>query len=92
MSDHSPEAQANCVSCAAPLNGSFCIARGERRFDHHALSIKHFVEHAFKAFTHVDGAIFRTLRTLAFAPGRLTAGWAAGCRKPYMAPVQRSSS
>lgn len=88
MSVHTPEALANCVSCAAPLNGPFCSACGERRFDHHALSIKHFVEHAFEAFTHLDGAIFRTLRALVLQPGRLTADWAAGRRKPYMPPVQ----
>lgn len=79
---------AACPACSAELTGQFCEACGEKRFDHHSLSLGHFFEHAFEAFAHFDGAIFRTLRTLVARPGRLTADYVRGCRKPYLAPVQ----
>lgn len=82
-----PEAM-NCATCGAELSGDYCAACGEKRFDHHSLSLGHFFEHALEAFIHFDGAIFRTLRTLVARPGRLTADYARGSRKPYLAPVQ----
>lgn len=77
-----------CPACGKPLAAPFCGQCGEKRLDHHALSLGHFLEHAAEAFIHFDGAIVRTLKTLVLAPGRLTADWARGCRKPYLAPVQ----
>jgi hypothetical protein len=78
----------SCAACGATLNEEFCGSCGERKFDHHALSLGHFAEHAFEAFSHFDTAILRTLKALVMAPGRLTADWARGCRKPYLPPVQ----
>lgn len=80
---------ARCPNCEADLGaGRFCAVCGEQRFDHHSLSLKHFLEHALEAFTHFDGAISRTLKTLVARPGKLTADYVRGCRKPYLAPVQ----
>lgn len=78
----------SCATCGVTLSGEYCAGCGERRFDHHALSIGHFAEHAFEAFSHFDTAILRTLKGLVMTPGRLTADWARGCRKPYLPPVQ----
>lgn len=77
-----------CTSCGKTLTAEYCSHCGERKFDHHALSLTHFAEHAFEAFSHFDMAILRTLKTLVMAPGRLTADWVRGCRKPYLPPVQ----
>jgi hypothetical protein len=81
-------AETVCPACGARMDAPFCAACGEKRFDHHSLSLAHFFEHAFEAFAHFDGAMFRTLRTLVARPGRLTADYVRGCRKPYLAPVQ----
>ena len=78
----------SCVSCGAELRGRYCSECGEQRFHHHALSLRHFVEHAFEAVTHVDGTIFRTLRSLVLRPGELTADYVVGRRRPWLAPVQ----
>jgi len=43
---------------------------------------------ALEEFIHFDGAIFRTLKTLAAHPGRLKAEYVHGRRKTYRAPVQ----
>ncbi|MFN7926221.1 MAG: DUF3667 domain-containing protein [Bryobacteraceae bacterium] len=77
-----------CVTCGSHLESTYCPTCGERRFDHHALSLKHFFEHAFEAFAHFDSTIIRSVKALLGDPGRLTADWSAGKRKPYLAPVQ----
>ncbi|MDB6114634.1 MAG: hypothetical protein JWQ62_1579 [Lacunisphaera sp.] len=41
-----------------------------------------------EAFTHADGKIFHSLRLLVTRPGRLTADYLRGSRKPYIAPLQ----
>jgi hypothetical protein len=84
----SSPASAICPNCGASLTGAYCAACGEKRFDHHSLSLAHFLEHAFEAFVHFDGAIIRTLKALVLRPGQLTADYVQGRRKPYLAPVQ----
>jgi hypothetical protein len=69
------------------MPGRFCASCGERRVGSDDLSFKRFVEHTLEAFTHVDGKVFNTLRTLFLVPGQLTADYLRGRRKPYLAPV-----
>ena len=40
----------SCAACGATLSEEYCGSCGERKFDHHALSLGHFAEHAFEAF------------------------------------------
>lgn len=82
-----PSAPAVCVNCGEPLSRRFCPACGEKRPEPHDLSWKHFCVHAFEAFTHADGKIFRTVRLLVAAPGALTADYLRGRHKPYIAPL-----
>ena len=77
-----------CVTCGAPVAGKFCPQCGEKRIEPHDLTLRHFSAHAIEAFTHADGKIFRTLRSLVFRPGELTADYLAGRRRPYIGPLQ----
>ena len=85
MSDAS---QPTCVSCGAPLTGRYCASCGEKRLDHHDDSLLHFLAHGVEAFTHADGKVFATLRTLLLCPGELTAEYLRGRRRPFMGPLQ----
>lgn len=78
-----------CVSCDAPLSGSYCSACGERTLEPEALTLRHFLVHtvAHELFS-VDGALWRTLRLLFFRPGRLSLEYAAGRRRPYLNPFR----
>ncbi len=51
-------------------------------------TVRDFLTHAFEAFTHADGRMLATLRTLVTAPGRLHVDYFAGRRKPYLGPLQ----
>jgi hypothetical protein len=75
-------------SCSRPLDGNFCAHCGEKRPARSDHTLKHFLEHLFEALTHADGKIFLTLRLLFTAPGRLTADYLRGKRKPYIPPLQ----
>ncbi len=79
---------ARCANCAEPLAGKFCFRCGEKRVGPADHTLRRFVEHLFEAFTHADGKIFLTLRSLLTRPGRLTADYLRGKRKPYIAPLQ----
>lgn len=81
--DHAPAA---CENCATPLQGEFCHQCGQS--SHNPLRhAGHAIEEVFESFWHLDGRIFRTLRTLC-SPGRLANAYLAGHRAPYVAPLR----
>src|SRR4051812_33223225 len=77
-----------CPTCERPLEGNFCAHCGEKRPRASDHSVRHFLGHLFEAFTHIDGKIFLSLRLLLAAPGRLTADYLRGKRKPFIPPLQ----
>lgn len=79
---------ARCANCAEPLAGKFCSRCGEKRVGPADHTLRRFLEHLFAAFTHADGKVFLTLRSLLTRPGRLTADYQRGKRKPYIPPLQ----
>jgi hypothetical protein len=83
-----PEATVPCPTCGKPLSGHYCAQCGEKRFSPEDHGLKRSFEQMFVAFTHADGTVFRTLRTLLAHPGRLTADYLKGRRKPYIAPLE----
>lgn len=75
-----------CENCHAPLQGEFCHQCGQS--SHNPLrSMGHAVEDVFESFWHLDGRIFRTLRTL-LSPGRLANAYLTGHRAPFVAPMR----
>ena len=75
-----------CENCASVLQGHYCHVCGQRA--HNPLyDFGHAVEEVFESFWHLDGRIFRTLRDL-FVPGRVAAGYLAGHRVRYVAPLR----
>ncbi len=77
-----------CANCGSPLSGKYCACCGEKLIEHHDLTVRHFAAHAFEAFTHVDGKISRTLRSLLARPGEMTADYVSGKRQPYIGALQ----
>jgi hypothetical protein len=78
---------APCPTCDRPLAGNFCAHCGEKRPGRSDHTLIHFLEHLFEALTHADGKIFLTLRLLLTEPGRLTADYLRGKRRPYIPPL-----
>lgn len=77
-----------CITCGKEAFDNFCARCGEKRHDDHDFSLKHVLAEAVETFFHVDSKIFVTLKTLVTAPGKLTADFFIGRRKPYMSPLQ----
>ena len=76
------------MTCGQEAHENFCSHCGEKRHGDHDFSLKHVLAEAAEAFFHVDSKIFLTLKTLVTKPGRLTADFFLGRRKPYMSPLQ----
>jgi len=77
-----------CPTCGATAANAYCGACGEKRLGHHDLTLLGIFEHAVESLFHVDGRLFRSLRTLLLSPGTLTAAYLRGRRKAYFAPFQ----
>jgi hypothetical protein len=77
-----------CPSCGAPRPRRHCPECGEARVEPDDLTVRAFVAHAFEQFTNIDGALWRTVRTLVRHPGQLTADWLAGRRRGTARPLQ----
>ena len=75
-----------CENCGTVLIGAHCHVCGQRAHS----PLRHFghaVEEVFESLWHLDGRIFRTLRDL-IVPGRVAAGYLAGHRVRYVAPLR----
>ena len=74
-----------CPTCQSLAVTPFCPRCGEtlpRR-----LTVRELARDAFEAVSSVDGKLLRSLRALVLHPGKLTAAYAAGQRKPYVGPL-----
>jgi hypothetical protein len=75
-----------CENCGSILQGHYCHVCGQRGHS----PLRHFghaLEEVLESFWHLDGRIFRTMRDL-FVPGRVAAGYLAGHRVRYIAPLR----
>jgi hypothetical protein len=77
-----------CGNCGARLQGPFCHQCGEQAPHKGDLALRHLTHEFQHELSHVDGKIWRTLRALMFAPGRLTAEYWAGHRGRWVRPIR----
>jgi hypothetical protein len=89
-----------CPSCGQPRTTRYCGSCGERAVEPDELSFGRFfralaeeIVPGFEAdsdqpFKRIGGRVYRTVYELIRHPGRLTADYIAGKRRPYMKPVQ----
>jgi hypothetical protein len=83
-----PSVEHTCVTCGHLANEEYCPHCGEKQHRERNFSMRHVLAEAAEAFFHVDSKIFLSLRTLVRRPGKLTAEFFLGRRKPYMSPLQ----
>ncbi|MFZ2509151.1 MAG: DUF4286 family protein [Steroidobacteraceae bacterium] len=76
-----------CLNCGAAVTGRHCAECGQSG-DVHLLTM-HEVSHDFvHSVLHLDGRVWRTLRTLVLRPGELTREYVAGRREHYLPPFR----
>jgi hypothetical protein len=78
---------AECQNCGAVLAGRYCSACGQKA-DVRILSLPAFIRDVFDDLFNVDARLWRSLRTLAFKPGRLTKLYLEGQRAKYTPPFR----
>ena len=83
----SGEHGAACANCGAALGGEYCAQCGERRLHPGEHTLRHIVGEWFEAFSHGEGRLLVSLRTLLLRPGELTREYFRGRRVPYTKPV-----
>lgn len=79
--------RAECPSCGKPRTGRFCTHCGEKVLLAGDLSLRHYLGELVHGFTHADGKVLKTLRTLVAKPGELSLAYMEGRRRSYMKPV-----
>jgi hypothetical protein len=78
---------ARCKNCDALLSGRFC-ANCSQAADVHVPTTKELLHELLEGLTHSDSRLWRTLTTLWFKPGKLTAEFVAGRRVAYLPPFR----
>ena len=84
---HHAPSHTHCQNCGAELRGAFCHQCGQHDFDFHR-SFGHVFFETLESFLHFDEKFFRTIITLLFEPGRLSAEFNAGKRASQMPPFR----
>ncbi len=94
MSTHPTEHLVNsettlvCANCGFSNSGVYCTNCGQKHRTPHDYKLSSFAKHVFEEFTSLDSKIFRSLKSLLFSPGKLTAEWVTGRQKSYIAPLR----
>ncbi len=85
---HHPNQKVNltCISCGDQIDGNYCANCGEKRFDVHDLTLKHFAEESFEGITHFDNKFFKSVKILFTRPGLLSENYCQGMRVAFMRP------
>ncbi|HWA25287.1 MAG TPA: DUF3667 domain-containing protein [Lacunisphaera sp.] len=78
---------AHCENCGTRLAGPYCHQCGQHDFDVHQ-SLRHLFLEAVDTLFNIEGRFFRSLFTLMFRPGVLTAEFNAGKRIVQMPPFR----
>jgi Protein of unknown function (DUF3667) len=77
----------HCRHCHAPLAGPYCSSCGQQAIADDALTARAIGAEVWQHATDVDFKTLRSLRAL-FVPGRLTADYVSGHRRPYLSPIK----
>lgn len=78
----------NCLSCGENLVGKYCHACGEKTVSDADFTLKKIIGDGINIFTNLDSKFFQSFYSLFLKPGKLTAEYLNGRRKPYMKPFQ----
>ncbi len=77
-----------CRNCQNHFTGNICNKCGEKVFNDHQLSAKHFFHQIIDFFTHYESKVLKTIWLNFTKPGFITAQNLKGIRVPYANPIQ----
>lgn len=76
-----------CKNCGNNFAGNYCNACGEKVYHEEHKKISHLFEEVIHFVTHVEGSLFRTIKTVFTTPGKYSLDYCNGIRKKYFKPV-----
>ena len=76
-----------CANCEAPLNGQYCALCGQRARAR-MITVWQLLREVSEVLTTLDSRLWRTLSSLLFRPGRVTADYLKGRRVRYAPPLR----
>jgi hypothetical protein len=79
--------EGGCANCEAPLAGQYCAVCGQRARTR-MITLWQLLREVSEVLTTLDSRLWRTLTTLLFRPGRLTADYLKGRRARYAPPLR----
>ncbi len=79
--------QVACKTCGHAFAGKYCNQCGEKVIEPRDLSVGHYLEDIFNAFTSLDAKVWRTVRLMVRTPGGLSRAYMEGRRSPYLKPL-----
>lgn len=77
----------NCRHCGTALVGSYCHTCGQKAIEDDELTARAIGAEAWQHVTDLDFKTLRSLRAL-LIPGKITADFIAGHRRPYLTPLK----
>jgi len=77
-----------CQNCGSNLQENFCAHCGEKKFDEHELTVKHFLSETLESFFHFDNRFLRSVKKLLLKPGQMALDFTEGKRVRFMKPLQ----
>ncbi|MCP9767972.1 DUF3667 domain-containing protein [Lacihabitans sp. LS3-19] len=76
-----------CKNCGSTLNGKYCSACGQKKFNYEDKTVSHLVDEALHFITHFEGNIFQTIKTIFTKPGKYALEFSSGIQKKYFKPI-----
>lgn len=77
-----------CKNCNTNMQGLYCHICGEKKLTETDFHISRYVSSFISSLSNIDNKVLRTLKALLFKPGKLSADYFYGLRKPYLSPIQ----
>ena len=84
---HQLMAKQFCKNCNALLSGRYCSNCGEKRYTEHDKTMAHIAEEVLHFFSHFDGKLLTTIKTMLTRPGKVSLDYCDGIRSRYFKPV-----
>jgi hypothetical protein len=84
---HNTPTHHTCKNCHNNFKGNYCNYCGEKAYNEHDKSIKHVLEEALHFFSHFEGKLFTTVKTIITKPGKYSFDYCHGIRKKYYQPI-----
>lgn len=76
-----------CRNCGNTFTGTYCNKCGEKKFSAHDKRIGHLVEEFLHFFTHFEGTLITSIKTMFTKPGKMSLDYSEGVRKKYYKPI-----